>query len=114
MYPPPPHVVRCGFLTNPPSPSVRPRGLRMAPYAYHCFVFSGEKYYFDVGILLGEMNLCKSNRIQTMSNKQNSAKLRWLDAILPSMSDFFKLRRIDNPSVARDFEVNFSVLLQSY
>ena len=31
MYPPPPHVVRCGFLTNPPSPPVRPRGLRMAP-----------------------------------------------------------------------------------
>ena len=33
MYPPPPHVVRCGFLTNPPSPPVRPRGLRMAPYS---------------------------------------------------------------------------------
>ena len=31
MYPPPPHVVRCGFLTNPPSPPVRPRGLRMTP-----------------------------------------------------------------------------------
>ena len=32
MYPSPPRVVRCGFLTNPPSPPVRPRGLRMAPY----------------------------------------------------------------------------------
>ena len=32
MYPPLPHVVRCGFLTKPLSPPIRPRGLGMAPW----------------------------------------------------------------------------------
>ena len=71
-------------------------------------IFAGKKYYFDVGILLSEMNVCRSTRIQAMlpvSDWQNSAKLRWLDPIIPSETEFFKLRRIGSPTVIRDFEV---------
>ena len=54
------------------------------------------------------MNVCRSTRIQAMlpvSDWQNSAKLRWLDPVIPSETEFFKLRRIGSPTVIRDFEV---------
>ena len=58
------------------------------------------------------MNVCRSTRVQAIlpvSDWQNSAKLRWLDPLIPSETEFFKLRRIGSPTVIRDFEVTLII-----
>ena len=72
------------------------------------FFFAGTKYFFDVGILLSEMGVCKSSYVDMLpaARRQNSVKLQWLNPILPSDSEYRNLRMVARDTTICDFEVS--------
>ena len=79
----------------------------------HLF-FAGTKYFFDVGILLSEMGVCKLSSVDMLpaALRQNSVKLQWLNPILPSDSEYRNLRMVACDTTICDFEV--STILHFY
>jgi hypothetical protein len=77
------------------------------------FFFAGTKYFFDVGILLSEMGVCKSSNVDMLpaARRQNSVKLQWLNPILPSDSEYRNLRMVARDTTICDFEVNYHLIL---
>ena len=73
----------------------------------HLF-FAGTKYFFDVGILLSEMGVCKLSSVDMLpaALRQNSVKLQWLNPILPSDSEYRNLRMVACDTTICDFEVS--------
>ena len=73
----------------------------------HLF-FAGTKYFFDVGILLSEMGVCKLSNVDMLpaARQQNSVKLQWLNPILPSDSEYCNLRMVACDTTICDFEVS--------
>ena len=73
----------------------------------HLF-FAGTKYFFDVGILLSEMGVCKLSNVDMLpaARRQNSVKLQWLNPILPSDSEYCNLRMVACDTTICDFEVS--------
>ena len=78
------------------------------------YFFAGTKYFFDVGILLSEMGVCKLSRVDMLpaALRQNSVKLQWLNPILPSDSEYRNLRMVACDTTICDFEV--STILHFY
>ena len=81
----------------------------------HLF-FTGTKYFFDVGILLSEMGVCKLSNVDMLpaARRQNSVKLQWLNPILPSDSEYRKLRMVACDTTICDFEVNYHLAYRIY
>ena len=69
---------------------------------------AGTKYFFDVGILLSEMGVCKLSSVDMLpaALRQNSVKLQWLNPILPSDSEYRNLRMVACDTTICDFEVS--------